>query len=157
MILEATKLKVPQISLCKASDLNQERIESFREAISDFCTRSGSPAHPLSVWFLVQGILTGKVSGEIWAYWEGNKILGYFINEIRQDLDGRWTCFILHGWADAERPIKEHLEQFDTVIAASIKKGVNRVQFLTRRNKLVFMRWMKNRFTPVGTLFELGR
>lgn len=155
--LTLTEFKTHPISLLRASDLNEERTQAFRDAINDFCARSGSPANAMSVWVLVRDILSGRYSGEIWTHFEGNTLSGYFINEFRRDLDGKWTLFILHAWGNPASSSRDHLQQFDVVIQHALKNGMGRVQFITRRNERAFGRLIENRLTKVGTLFELRR
>lgn len=141
----------------KASELTEKRIESFRDAINDFCERSGATVHPVPVWNLVCNILSGKQSGDVWAQFVEDRMVSYCITDGRQDLDGKWTFSICHAWSDTSQSMADHVKQIRIVVEDAFRKGFDRVQFNTRRNEKAWQRLFNDLFLKSGTLFEIKK
>src|SRR5271156_5613161 len=82
-------------------DLTVERLESFREAVIDFCKRCKSPVSPMYAWSHIFDVLNGKNKAELWWVVEGNKVRAFLEANVYPDFDGGWTAYILWGWTDS--------------------------------------------------------
>ena len=134
-------------------DLTPERLESLREAVIDFCRRSKSTAEPMGMWFYISQILRGQADGDLWWSYEGNHVNRFGVVKVNQDFDGKWTAYVQFGWSDSTNG----RDSFRVIAKDYIRKGVSRVQFVTRRNIDVFGRWLGTDWKPVATTFELRR
>jgi hypothetical protein len=141
----------------KLSELTEKRIESFRDAIRDFCKRSQATVHPIPVWMTICNILSMKQPGEVWAQFNGDQVICYCVTESRQDLDGKWTVLIAHAWSDTSQSIREHVKQIRIVVEDAFRKGFDRVQFKTRRNEKAWQRLFDNLFVKSGAIFEVEK
>ena len=134
-------------------DVTAERLESLRESVIDFCKRSKSTAEPMGVWFYISQILRGQAEGDLWWSLDGNHVNGFSLVKVSQDFDGKWTAYIQFGWSDSPNG----RDSFRVIAEDYIRKGVYRIQFVTRRNPKVFGRWLGQDWKPVATTFELRR
>jgi hypothetical protein len=146
--IETIKSDDPKRVLIK--DLSAERLESFRDATIDFCRRSKSLVQPMHSWAYISRILNGKEDADVWWSFDGEKVNGFSVIKLYQDFDGQWTAYVQFGWSDSS-DAKNHLK---FIISDYIRKGINRIQFSTRRSPLVFKRWLGQPWEIVGTLFE---
>lgn len=134
-------------------DLTAERLDSLREAVIDFCKRSRSLCEPMHTWSFISKVLRGLDNAEIWWSYEGNHVNGFLIARLFEDFDGQWTAYVMMGWTDTTNG----KEQFKSIVDDYLKKGVHRIQFITRRNPKVFARWAGLDWKVVATTFELRR
>lgn len=141
----------------KITELTEERIENFRDAVNDFCRRAESIVHPIPVWAHICNIISGKQTGEIWIQFNDERVACYCVVELRQDFDGKWTASIAHAWSDTSQTIASHVKQIRIVIDDYFRKGFDRVNFNTRRNEKAWQRLFKDLFVKAGSIFEVKR
>jgi hypothetical protein len=156
-VLEYPKEKKSQCILKKIefSDLSMLRMVSLREAISDFVSRSKSPDQTVdSIWNLIVRIVTHQIPGDFWLVLDRDSVLGYFVTNICQEMDGSYSILIVHGWAHKDLGMSQSQEFLQQVVDDAMKRGASRIWFMTRRNGGAFDRWLGSQWNKVGTVFE---
>lgn len=136
-----------------AKAITDESLSSLREATIDFCKRSESPGKAMNTWAYILRVLNSQENADLWWTRQGNKVTGFSLIRCYQDFDGEWTAYVLWGWSTSGEA-KRH---FKKIVDDYFHKGVNRIQFTTRRNAKAFQRWAGKPWGDVGYLFELRR
>jgi hypothetical protein len=134
-------------------DVTVERLDSLRKSVIDFCKRAKSTVDPMGVWSYFSQILRGQAEGDLWWILDGNHVSMFSVIKVNQDFDGKWTAYVQFGWSDSSagrNSVKPICEDY-------FRNGVARIQFVSRRNPLVFERWLGTDWKPVATTFELRR
>lgn len=137
----------------RIQDVTEKRLDSLREAVIDFCKRGKSIVQPMNGWAYISRILKGQEEADLWWALDGDRVDGFIVSKVAQDFDGQWTAYIHFGWSGG----KQGKEYFKTVLDDYFKKGISRIQFVTRRHAKVFKRWAGTGWEPVATTFELRR
>ena len=154
MIPELKIMEVPIIAKrVIAKDITVERLDSFREAVIDFCKRGKSIAQPMHSWAYISRILRGQEESDLWWALDEDRVDGFIVSKVSQDFDGQWTAYIHFGWSGGV----QGKEYFRTVLDDYFQKGILRIQFVTRRHAKVFHKWAGIGWEPVATTFELRR
>ena len=131
-------------------NVTEERLDSLRESVIDFCGKSKSFTQPMHLWNHISQTLRGKQSADLWWVVRGNSVESFLIINVYPDFDGQWTGYVMFGYSKSDKG----REQYQSIVDDYKHKGVTRFQFTTVRNPRVFQRWLGGKWKEVGTLFQ---
>jgi hypothetical protein len=140
----------PRVIRIMPNEMSAARLESLRDGVIDFCKRSKSPGDAMNTWAYITRIMRGQDIADLWWSFQGDTVMMFAVIKVYQDFDGKWTAYVLDGW-NRSPDIKDHVK---TIVDDYVKKGVARIQFVTRRSPRAFKRWLGLGWRSAGILFE---